>query len=135
MTYYYDSEAKVLLAVDPETEDVRILEPIHFEEDEPVLKTVKVKPLPVSTKKAGGGCPECGSKSKHKSTCSKSSNYAVAKPTKEQSSKMSPLDFEVVKEQQRDEATTDNVAKRFDLDTQEVVDAYASDSYRTYKVL
>ena len=57
MIYYYDSEAKVLLAVDPETEDVRILESIHFEEDEPVLKTVKVKLLP-SAKKAGGGCPE-----------------------------------------------------------------------------
>ena len=135
MTYYYDSEAKVLLAVDPETEDVRILEPIDFEEDEPVLKTVKVKPLPVSAKKAGGGCPEYGSKSKHKKACSKSSVYAVAKPEKEKSAKMSPLDFEVVKEQQRDEMTTDNVAKRFDLDTQEVVDAYASDSYRTYKVL
>ena len=134
MIYYYYSEAKVLLAVDPETEDVRILESIHFEEDEPVLKTVKVKLLP-SAKKAGGGCPECGSKSKHKKTCSKSSNHGVAKPAKEESLKMSPLDFEVVKEQQRDEMTTDNVAKRFDLDTQEVVDAYASDSYRTYKVL
>jgi hypothetical protein len=50
MTYYYDSEARVLLAVDPETEDVRILEPIDFEEDEPALKTVKVKPVPQSAK-------------------------------------------------------------------------------------
>jgi hypothetical protein len=40
-----------------------------------------------------------------------------------------------VKEQQRDDMTTDYVAKRFDLDPQEVVDAFASDSYRTYKVL
>jgi hypothetical protein len=134
MTYYYDSEANVLLAVDPETEDVRILEPINFEEDEPALKTVKVKPVPQSARTAGG-CPECGSKSKHKKTCSKSSGYAAAKPGKEKSSKMSPLDFEAVKEQQLDEMTTDHVAKRFDLDTQEVVDAYASDSYRTYKVL
>ena len=134
MKYYYDSEARVMIAVDPDTEDVRILEPINFEEDEPALKTVKVKPLP-SAKKTGGGCPECGSKSKHKKTCSKSSGYTIAKPEKEKSSKMSPLDFEVVKEQQMDEATTDNVAKRFNLDTQEVVDAYASDSYRTYKVL
>ena len=58
MKYYYDSEARVMIAVDPDTEDVRILEPINFEEDEPALKTVKVKPLP-SAKKAGGGCPEC----------------------------------------------------------------------------
>jgi hypothetical protein len=48
---------------------------------------------------------------------------------------MSPSDFDVVKEQQRDDMTTDFVAKRFDLDPQEVVDAFASDSYRTYKVL
>jgi hypothetical protein len=70
---------------------------------------------------------------RHKKSCSKVSISKTSKPTT--SSKMSPLDFDVVKEQQRDDMTTDYVAKRFNLDPQEVVDAFASDSYRTYKVL
>jgi hypothetical protein len=130
MTYYYDSEAKVMIAVDPDTEDVRVLEAINFEEDEPERKPVKVKSAPQSAKRPGQGCPECGSKSRHRKTCSKAS---ASKPDgKAKSSKMSASDFDVVKEQQRDDMTTAYVAKRFDLDPQEVVDAFASVDYRTY---
>jgi hypothetical protein len=82
MTYYYDSEARVLLSVDPETEDVRILEPIDFEEDEPALKTVKVKPVPQSARTTGRGCPECGSPGRHKKDCFRSANIK-AKPAKQ----------------------------------------------------
>jgi hypothetical protein len=73
--------------------------------------------------------------SKHKKTCSKSSNYGAAKPAKAKSKKLNRLDFDVVKEQQLDEMTADYIAKRFVHDIAEVKDAMASDSYRTYKVL
>jgi hypothetical protein len=134
MTYYYDSEAKVMIAVDPDTEDVRVLEAINFEEDEPDLKPVKVKPAPQSAKRPGQGCPECGSKSRHRKECSKAGSK-TDNSEKVKISKMSASDFDVVKEQQRDGMTTAYVAKRFDLDPQEVVDACASVDYRTYKVL
>ena len=55
--------------------------------------------------------------------------------TKKSSKKLSAADFEVVKEQQRDDTTTDYVAKLFNFDVQQVIDAFASDSYRTYKIL
>jgi hypothetical protein len=70
MRTYYDSEARVMIAVDPATEDVRILEAINFDDDEP-LKPVKVKPFAKVEKQPGQGCPECGSKSRHRKGCSR----------------------------------------------------------------
>ncbi len=67
--YYYDAEERAFFAVNHETEEVRILEPIEFENDEPTLKPVKVRPAPKSEKKADG-CPECGSPSRHKANVS-----------------------------------------------------------------
>jgi hypothetical protein len=137
MNYYYDSEAKVLIAIDPETEDVRVLEPLNFGEDpepEPA-RTQKNEPKEAKSRFKGSGCSVCGSPSRHKKDCSKASASKSDKATTVNNSKMSPLDFEAVKEQQRDDMTTDYVAKRFDLNVQEVIDAFASDSYRTYKTL
>ena len=98
MTYYYDSEAKVLLAVAPETEDVRVLEPINFdEESEPEPKrSQKSEPKEIKSRFNGSGCPECGSPSRHKKDCSKASASKLDKPAKVKNSKMSPLDFEAV---------------------------------------
>jgi hypothetical protein len=132
--YYYDEEEQKLLAIDTETHDVRVLEPIDFDdaEDEPAPKhgpAVKVSKQP----KSGAGCPECGSKSRHRKECSKAAGGKAASAAK--SSKLSEGDFDVCKEQQADEATGAQVAKRFDYPIEEVNDAFASDSYRTYKVL
>jgi hypothetical protein len=126
MTYYYDSEAKVMIAVDPETEDVRVLEPIDFEEEPESKPGKKTDAKPARA--TGKGCPECGSPSRHKKDCSKASSSKVGGSGKPKRQKLSQLDFEVVKEQQRDDATSDYVAKRFNLDPQEVVDAFASDN-------
>jgi hypothetical protein len=131
--YYYDEEEQKLLAIDTETNDVRVLEPIDFNdaEDEPAPKrgpAVKVSKQP----KSGAGCPECGSKSRHRKECSK----AGGKPASAaKSSKLSEADYDVCKEQQLDDVPSAQVAKRFDYPLNEVNDAYASDSYRTYKVL
>jgi hypothetical protein len=117
MNYYYDNEAKVLIAIDPETEDVRVLEPIGFDEQleaEPA-RSKKIEPKEAKSRFKGNGCSECGSPSRHKKDCSKASASKSDKPTTTKTSKMSPLDFEAVKEQQRDDMTTDYVAKQFDL--------------------
>jgi hypothetical protein len=94
-----------------------------------------VKPAPSVKKASGKGCAECGSPSRHKKDCSKAAASKSDKPATVKNSKISPLDFEAVKEQQREDMTTDYVAKRFNLNVQEVIDAFASDSYRTYKVM
>src|SRR5882757_3570231 len=50
--------------------------------------------------------------SRHKKDCSKASASKSDKHVAVKNSKMSPLDFEAVKEQQREDMTTDYVAKR-----------------------
>jgi hypothetical protein len=81
--YYYDDEQRNLLAIDTETNDGRVLEPIDFddEEDEPAPKrgpAVKVAKQP----KSGAGCPECGSKSRHRKECSKAAGGKPASAAK-----------------------------------------------------
>ena len=55
--------------------------------------------------------------------------------TKRLTSLKSSDDGQFAKNKQADEATSAQVAKRFDYPIEEVNDAFASDSYRTYKVL
>jgi hypothetical protein len=71
MTYYYDSEARRLIAVNEETNDVRVLEPLNFEDEEEAPKRgLKFDVRPPNVK-SGKGCPECGSPSRHKADCSR----------------------------------------------------------------
>jgi len=129
MKYYYDSEAKVPDAIDPETEDVRILEPIDFE------TMSRSRGASSTLNRQRPAKAECGSLSRHKKTCSKASSSKKEKPSKPESKKLNRLDFDVVKEQQANDQVPDYVASRFDLDIAEVKDAFASVDYRTYKVL
>jgi hypothetical protein len=134
--YYYDDEQQKLLTIDTESNDVRVLEPIDFDdvEDEPTPKRgPAVKVVAKKPRKSGEGCPECGSRSRHRKECSKAAGSKPANAAK--SSKLSEGDFDVCKEQQLDGATSAQVAKRFDYPLNEVNDAFASNSYRTYKVL
>ena len=75
-TYYYDKDARVLLAVDANS-NVRILEPINQTADELIEPAPVHKPAKVNIPKSGKGCPECGSPSKHKKDCSKSKANAT----------------------------------------------------------
>jgi hypothetical protein len=131
--YYYDDEQQKLLAIDTETNDVRVLEPIDFDdvEDEPAPKRGPAAKVAKQPRKSGEGCTECGSKSRHRKECSKATSGKPISAAK--SSKLSAADFDVCKEQQADDSA--QVAKRFDYPIEEVNDAFASDSYRTYKVL
>jgi hypothetical protein len=69
-TYYYDEEARALIAVNEETNEVRLLEPLRLD-GEPDDEVSTTKPAKLSKGK-GTGCPECGSPSRHKATCSRS---------------------------------------------------------------
>lgn len=129
--YYYDDEQQKLLAINTETNDVRVLEPIDFDDVEDELAPNRGPATKVSNqpRKSGEGCQERGSKSRHRKECSKATGGKPASSTK--GSKLSEADYEVCKEQQRDDATSSQVAKLFDYPINEVNDAYASDSYRT----
>ena len=85
--YYYDEEQQKLLAIDTETNDVRVLEPIDFEDDDEAPKRGPAVKFSKQPRKLGEGCPECGSKSRHRKECSKATG---AKPaTTAKSSKLS----------------------------------------------
>jgi hypothetical protein len=70
MTYYYDSEAGVMISVDPQTKDVRILEPVNFEKN--ARPSPQIAADATKSRFTGKGCPECGSPSRHKKDCSAS---------------------------------------------------------------
>ena len=81
--YYYDDEQK-LLAIDTEPIDVRILEPIDFEEDEePAPKRGQAVKISKARRKPGEGCPECCSKARHRKECSKATGGKGSQCSKE----------------------------------------------------
>jgi hypothetical protein len=57
MTYYYDNEAKVLIAVDEETDDVRVLEPLNFSEEAETKRGPKDRSKASHEKDEGPGLP------------------------------------------------------------------------------
>ena len=144
MTYYYDSEARVMLAVDPETEDIRILDPIDFEEDEPAIKSVKVKPAAGNKKTPGSGCPECGSKSRHRKECSKAggakSQMVGNKAWKDlgevsvgKDKVIARMEFGRVKIAQTHDIPTEVIAKDMRLSEAEVSKAIEAETYDDYR--
>lgn len=82
-TYYYDKEARTLLAVD-DRGAVSILEPINPVAEEQPLKTVEVRRLETANTadkpKFSKGCPECGSPSRHRKDCLQSKEKQTDTP-------------------------------------------------------
>lgn len=146
MTYYYDSEARVMIAVDPETEEVRILEAINFEDDEPELKSVKVKPAPKLAKQPGKGCPECSSTTKHRKGCSQAGVKKEKKMTGNKAwkdlgevsspkAKMTRMEYGRVKIANSHDIPNETVANDMKLSEAEVSKAIEAETYDEYQSL
>jgi hypothetical protein len=74
-TYYYDEEARTLIAVNEETNEVRLIEPLRLD-SEPVEHITHKPKTPKSVRGKGAGCPECSSPSRHRKDCSRAGSTA-----------------------------------------------------------
>lgn len=144
--YYYDAEAKVLIALDAEAGTLTVLDALPVSgtgkaySDAELFPTKKyrkakeggVEKGAVPPKKPGTGCDECGSPSRHRKTCSKASKgTAPASPS--QSSKVTPMIFGRVKISQSHDVPAKKIADNLDVPLEEVERVFVCQTYEEYK--